>query len=708
MARLAIAKDFLVAFSKLEKPVQKRVVELIDKFEGHTFAGVHLEKPKGARDPRIRTVRVDKYWRGVVLDLGGGDYCLMRVVPHDDAYDKTHTFSVHARLGVLEVRDQAGLEAIEPVLRRRAERATNRLFDGVSDADLVRLGIDEELLPIVRLIDNEDGLIALEPPRVPRHQYDALAGLASGMTVEEVWAEVAADVAAVPAAGSIDTGDLGAAARRTPDWVAFVEGDDELAQMLRPPFSAWRRYLHAAQRDVAFHSAYSGPFLLTGAAGTGKTVVALHRAHHLARNAADPAPGGRPPVLVTTFTKALATTLGAQLDELVEDQRVRARIEVIGVDALAMRIVHEAWEGYPKILIDGDARKRWKDAAKRAACTRSVAFLDREWRQVVLAQRITTGAAYMTCSRRGSGVALARSQRGPVWHAIERFTNDMRTDKLWTHLELADAAADRLTTDQVTYYRHIVVDEAQDLHPAQWRLLRAAVPPGRDDLFITGDPHQRIYNPGVTLSSLGVTTSGRARRLRVSYRTTQEILTTAVPTLGVEPIDGLEDRTETLAGYRSLLHGRRPVFRAYGDRHEELAGLVTQIRAWLDAGIEAEAIGVAGRGRKLVADARSALEAAGVATTELTGSEPEAVRLGTMHAMKGLEFGCVAVIGAESGIVPATKSVTPIEEDPVAHAEDTQRERCLLFVACTRPRDVLVVSYSGTPSRFLPAHTPSR
>lgn len=707
MARLAIAKEFLAEFHKLEKPVRKRVVDLIDKFGEHTHAGVHLEKPKNAADPRMRTVRVDKYWRGVVLDLGGDDYCLMRVVRHDDAYDRTHRFGVNAKLGVLEVWDQAGLEALEPVIRKQAEATPARLFEGTDDADLLRLGIDEQFLPLVHQVTGEDMLLTLEPA-LPRPQYDALAGLASGMSVEDVWAEISADVGGAPSE-EIDTEDLAAAARRTPDWVAFVEGDDELAQMLQPPFSAWRTYLHATQKAVAFHAPYSGPFLLTGAAGTGKTVTALHRAAHLARTAADPAPGGHPPVLVTTFTRALAATLGTQLDELLENEpAARGRIEVVNVDTLAMRVVSEAWGGQPYILTDRQIRDRLRAAARRSGCSRSVAFLEREWKQVILAQRITTGEQYRAINRKGRGAPIAPSQRAPIWHTVENFVAKLREDHAWTFQELADQAADRLLTDGAPPYRHIVVDEAQDLHPAQWRLLRAAAPPGPDDLFITGDPHQRIYNGAVTLSRLGIETRGRARRLRVSYRTTQEILAAAVPTLGPDVIESLGDDEESLAGYRSLLHGRHPTYRAYGTRQDELEGLVSEVRHWLDAGVEAEAIGVAARENPLAKEARTALGYAGIDTSDLLEAEPGKVRVGTMHSMKGLEFRGVAVIGAESGGVPAKWPVTPADEDAVAHAQDMQMERCLLFVACTRPRDFLTVSYVGTPSPFLPSHTPER
>lgn len=252
--------------------------------------------------------------------------------------------------------------------------------------------------------------------------------------------------------------------------------------------------------------------------------------------------------------------------------------------------------------------------------------------------------------------------------------------------------------------RHVIVDEAHDLHPAQWRLLRASVPIGPDDLFVAADPHQRIYDNRVSLTSLGISVRGRSRRLTLNYRTTQEILTWAVPLLGSDPARGLDGEIDTLLGYRSPVHGRPPELHAASSREAELEALVDTIRSWMAAGIEAHAIGVAARSSAAANRARDALKAARVPTLALaTQSGKSAVRVGTMHKMKGLEFQAVAVIGAEDGAVPARAAVTPAAEDPVAHGQDLQRERCLLFVACTRARDHLYVSYAGQPSPFLPA-----
>jgi superfamily I DNA/RNA helicase len=255
-----------------------------------------------------------------------------------------------------------------------------------------------------------------------------------------------------------------------------------------------------------------------------------------------------------------------------------------------------------------------------------------------------------------------------------------------------------------TLYRHVIVDEAQDLHPAQWRLLRAAVAPGHDDMFLAADPHQRIYDNRVSLTSMGMAVRGRSRRLTVNYRTTAEILAWTVPLLGAAPVSGLDGEVDTLRGYRSPVHGRRPEVHAAGSREDEFAALVSRVRSWLDAGVEPHAIGVAARSGAIATQARDALKAARIPTLALTTqSTKNAVRVGTMHRMKGLEFQAVAVIGVDQAVVPAGSAVTPLTEDWLAHDQDLQRERCVLFVACTRGRDQLYVSYTGSPSPFLPA-----
>jgi hypothetical protein len=710
VARLAIAKGFLAEYAKLDKSVQSAVESAISKFAEHTYAGLHLEKLHHSRDDRIRTIRVDSMWRGVVLAPETGDtYCLITVLPHDkaNAYATSHRFSVNQALGVLEVRDEEALQQIQPSLQAVAEADDKRLFAGVSDADLAHLGVDAQILPVVRLLSSDAHLEALQP-MLPDAQYAALYALACGMTVQEAWSEVAQLLPAEVPPESVDSDDLVSAMERTPGQVSFVSGQEELQRILAHPFAAWRTFLHPSQRKIARKIAYSGPAQVTGGAGTGKTVTVLHRAAFLAGRTGEPAPANSaalgeagPSILLTTFTRNLADALDTQLRLLVENPAVRSRVEVLNVDRLAYRIVRQA-RGTPAI-IDGRAlRQRWAEAAADGGLAFTPVFLEHEWEQVVLAQDLRTEQAYLTCLRAGRGHPLTKAQRRQVWRAIEGVCGELTAAGQSTHFQLANEATHLLRKTGQTLYQHVIVDEAQDLHPAQWRLLRAAVPAGANDLFVAADPHQRIYRSRVSLASLGIQVRGRSRRLTVNYRTTQEILAWTVPLLGPAPVTGLDDQADTLLGYRSPMHGRRPEVRKAATRAEELTALIERVRTWLDSGIEPHAIGVAARATRMARDARDELKAAGIPTVSLASQgTKKAVRTGTMHGMKGLEFQAVAVIGVEQSMVPALAAVTSAREDPLTNAQDIQRERCLLFVACTRARDHLYVSYAGERSPFL-------
>jgi hypothetical protein len=708
VARLFLAKDFLPEYALLDKKVQSAVEAAIGKFTDATYAGLHLEKLTHARDDRIRTIRIDASWRGVVLAPESGDtYCLLTVMRHDDAirYARTRRFSVNEAVGVLEIRDEEALQAHASNGRTPvADAATAApLFAQVSDVDLKRLGVDDAVIRVVRPLTAEEHLEALQP-FLPEVQYTALYALACGMTVDEAWDQICQYLPAPTASPpSVDATDLVSAMERTPGQVTPVSGPAELKQILAYPFVAWRTFLHPAQRAIALRESYAGPAQVTGGAGTGKTVTAVHRAAFLARRAASPSlgPEDQPPILLTTFTTSLADALAAQLGMLVGDERIRARVEILNVDKLANRIVRQA-RGATAIADPAMVQARFAVAAAGAGLDLTASFLVNEWEQVILAYDLRTEQEYLECHRTGRGRPLTKAQRGGVWRAAQCVDAELDSAGESTYLQVTCEAARLLTESGRPPYRHIIIDEGQDLNAAQWRLLRAAAAAGPDDLFIAADPHQRIYDNRVSLASLGISVRGRSHRLRINYRTTAEILSWAVPILGTAKVSGLDDDLASLLGYRSPSHGAHPELCAATSREHELAALGTRIRAWVDSGIEPHAIGVAARSSAVASQARDVLKAAGIKTLALaTLSSTSAVRVGTMHRMKGLEFQAVAVIGVEDSAVPASSALTPAEEDPIARQQDLQRERCVLFVACTRARDHLYVSWTGQPSPFL-------
>lgn len=702
MSELSVDKDFLGKYAKLDHRVQRDVRTAIEKFPDLKHSSQHLEKLSGAADPNIRTIRINDNHRGVVLAAKNDQYILLTVLPHDKAnkYAASKRFTINSKLGVLEVRDQTALEAFEPALQAEAAKSEQRLFDHVKDVEMARLGIDPDILPLVRSLTGTEQLDAMEK-LLPATQHGVLIGLAAGWSADEVWSQLCADILDGQQPSEVDTEDFAAAVERTSDQYVRVTGPEELREMLDKPFRAWRLFLHPKQRAVAFRRSFRGPVLISGGPGTGKTVTAVHRAAFLAeRVSADRDGSDGRAVLLTTFNRELANSLTAQLEQLVDDDEIRSRVEVLNVDRLANQIVARARGKKPDIVDAAEFGELWRAAAEKIDDQFSPQFLRREWEQVILAQGIADKAQYLECYRKGRGRKLSRPQKESIWGAVSDVLATLRRNGQYTHLLIAEEAARVLAERSAPPYRHVLVDEGQDLHPSQWRLLRRAAEPGSDDLFVVSDPNQRIYKHRVSLNQLGIEVRGRSHKLKVSYRTTQETLNWAARLLSDQTAEGLDDQPDALTGYRSAIRGRRPITRSYENWAAELEGLVGQVREWLRQGVEPSSIGVAARVRGRLTDINDALERADIPASRQR--KEDAVRVDTMHAMKGDEYQCTAIVGLDDSTAPLPAAITSAEEDTTGHEQDMQSERSLLFVACTRNRDVLYVSYSGTASPFLP------
>lgn len=718
MPRLALSDDFVADLISLQRPVQKEVNDAIQMFRSltvpqlHASKGMHLEKLEGARDPRIRTIRITRFYRGVLLapDDGSGLYTLLRVAAHDEAINWAckRAYSVNGATGGLEVRNVEALEQMETYFETKAVETPARLFARHSDTVLRDLGIDEQVLRLARVCVTADDLTVMAPPMMPADQYEVLEYLAADYSPEDVWEQLIA-----PRGQTVRTAEdrpavtLSEAILNTPNRIVEVTGPGELERILTEDFTRWRVFLHPAQRRYAYHPGFNGPAQVTGGPGTGKTVVALHRVRHLLRTGRE---GDR--ILVTTFTNAMAAALRDSLALLLgdADAHLLDRVDVTTVDSLAARVIREARGSSPKPLTAAAEKSAWTRAAAREDLPWSERFLSQEFRSVVLAQGLQTPEEYLRCMRRGRGTQVGRVQRARLWRVMERFMGDLASRDSATYTMLCDQAA-RILAEKGPSYRHVVVDEAQDLHPAQWRVLRACVAEQADDLFLVGDPHQRIYDSRVSLGSLGINVRGRTSRLRVNYRSTEEILGWSASLLDGQPVGRLgeddddEGGLDSLRGYRSELHGRVPVARGHATQDDELRALVEQIRIWVDKdGVKPSEVAVCARFNTLVDAVITRLRREGVpavAVKDDPGPGVSGVRVATMHGMKGLEFRCVAVVGVTSSVLPFAPQVTPADEDAVQHRADLLAEHCLLFVACTRARDALAISWSGERSRLL-------
>ena len=704
MAELLLDKNFLAELHKLEPPVRQKVIELPGKFENAQHAGVHLEKLNGCADDRVRTVRVDQFWRGVVVKLGGARFALLRVMAHDDAnaWAMKQRFGVNPVTGIVEIIDVPSVAEHVDEVTAREPSGQPSVFDNVADKDFRQVGVDDEVVPLLRRLTDEAEVLAIAS-LLPKAQGDAVLMLADGSTPDEVWAALAEDY--LLSNDTIDTEDLTKALERPGTKAEFVvtSNDEELMALLSSDFEAWRTFLHPAQRAIAEKPTFNGPFRLTGGAGTGKTVVAMHRARFLARQLI--ATGDTTSrILVATYTTSLANNLERTLKSFCSPEEYQ-RLQVSTVDSLAHRTLTAA--GVASRPVDSDELSTLAEQALTMTALDEIGidsrYLLTEWSQVILGRNLQSLADYATSPRPGRGRRLTRQERKRVWETVVQLIGLLDQQRVATFEQTAARAAEHLVAVGAPPYAHIVVDEAQDLHPAQWRLLRAGVAPGMNDLFIVGDAHQRIYDSRVSLSSIGIETRGRARRLKVNYRTSQQILGWALGILSGEPIDDLDGNAERQVGYRSEFQGPPPTVQTFDSPIEEAQYVADEIGTWLSSDVAASSIGVVARTKADLAGVKAALEAHSIDWAEIgTAKSGGKVQLGTMHSSKGLEFARLFVVAANADRVPLPLAVTAAVDDENQHALDVQRERCLLYVACTRARDTLVVSSSGEPSSLLP------
>lgn len=693
------------------------------------LTGLDLKQPQGALDKRVRTARVDLNYRAVLFDMSAGGqafHLLAAIKPHDDAYTLAATLELRVNPvnGIAEVlRHQDVREVVDRQAQRHAQAPTGaqrtRLLP-YTVAELTGIGLIEEIALRAVEITDEDALQEL-CLAVPEWQGDALLQLACGGTIEEVRALYGPtdDPTATP-------DDLGRAFEHPAAQMQFVvvteDNDTELRAMLEGDFHAWRTFLHPEQRTVAYRERWNGAFRLSGGAGTGKTVVAIHRAAFLSRQ-------GRPRVLLTTFTKTLAAQLEADLAQLAGPGRVSrasapaepGTVRVAGVDSIARGIVAKADGHVPKVITTQEEERRWEDAARdlpaltpQEADLLTAGFLGAEYRNVVLAQEITDRPGYLKAPRKGRGVRLNWLQRDRVWAVLELFTRRLEIDGATTFTALVARAArilaDPAARSRVDTFDHIIVDEGQDLHATHWLMLRRLVDAGPNDLFICEDSHQRIYGERLTLSHFGIDVRGRSRKLTLNYRTTRQNLGFALQVLDGDRVVDLEGAQEDRVGYRSRLSGPEPTRHGVASAADEHRLVADIVAGWLAEPASTrpapDSVGVLVRTNRLRDDMARALRQAGLDIETLAGDSEtthRGVRVSTMHRAKGMEFSRVVVAGASDALLPLQSLLDNAAEQDRGDIE--QRERLLLYVACTRARDRLVVTWHGAPSRYLPLAT---
>lgn len=703
-ARVAFSKDFLSSYSKLPRKIQRKVRDFTEKFQRDpTQSGVNFERLNGCRDSKVRSVRIDQAYRAIVIHPPKGDVFLcVWVAHHDDAYDwvRNKRFEVNPRLGtfqLFELTDEA-VEAAERPEPVPVAPPTPRLFDTHDEEDLLLAGVPQVLLATVQALKTDDDLDELAP-HLPADSAEMLYLLAAGYTLYEA-IEEADRTKSAPAA--VDVEDFEAALARPESQGTFrvVDDEEELEAMLDAPLEQWRVFLHPSQRRLVKMDA-KGPVRVLGGAGTGKTVVLMHRARHLVSEVFTD-PNDR--VLVTTFTKNLALDLKANLKQLC-GREAFGRLEIVNLHKWADAFMKR--QGHPFRLLHSERKRRelFETAVSEGDDEFPLEFYIEEWDQVVQPQDVDSRDAYLTARRVGRGTRLGRKQRARAWQVFERYRELLEQGGYSEWQDLVREARMFIEKQRISLpYRAVLSDEVQDFTVNELKLLRAIVPPGPQDLFVVGDAHQRIYGMPTVLGRCGIEIRGRSRRLKVNYRTTEQIRNRAVSILEGCDVDDLDGGLDSLKGYSSLRHGPTPEIQHFASEAEERQFIVDRLKAWIDGDVPAESICLSARTHAQLDERyEPILKGAGYDVVQVqTDPEAEAdkpgIRLATMHRMKGLEFSRVLLAGVQEGKCPLQ---TGPSADAASEEDHELRERCLLYVAATRARDELAVCGFGEPSRLL-------
>ena len=683
-----IADTFTDSLARLSGDEQKIVkTTAFDLQLDPVNPGMQFHKLDKAKDKNFWSVRVSADLR-LIVHKSETSLLLCYVDHHDKAYHwaERRKLETHPKTGaaqLVELRETVKEITVPKYIEGKkspSALAQPTLFATVSDDDLLGYGVPAEWLPDVRRA-NEDSILEIAG-HLPAEAAEALLNLATGVTP------------AVLAQGAVggDPFTHPDAQRR----FRVMSNVDELTRALEYPWEKWTIFLHPAQRQLVERD-YNGPSRVTGSAGTGKTIVALHRAVFLARANPDSR------ILMTTFSETLANALRTKLRRLISNEpRLGERLEVHAINAIGQRL-YELTAGRVNLASREVLRQLMEEASRTAEHKFSLHFLLTEWEQVVDAWQLETWEAYRDVARLGRKTRLAEKPRLLLWSIFEHFRSGLKARNLTTRAAMFTRLAASQAAAKNPPFDFVVVDEAQDISVAQLRFL-AALGGGRaNSLFFAGDLGQRIFQQPFSWKSLGVDIRGRSTTLHVNYRTSHQIRTQADRLLTPEVSD-VDGNTEERRGTVSVFNGVPPEIMVLDSPEEETAA----VAKWLSALKTAEnilphEIGVFVRAPGQLQRATDAVQQAGL-SFKVLDEQIETISgyasIGTMHLAKGLEFRAVVVMACDDEIIPLQERIETVGDD--ADLEDVYNtERQLLYVACTRARDRLLVTGVAPASEFL-------
>lgn len=679
----------------LPKKIQTKVVNFQKKFRECTTAnGMHLEPIAQFNDSSMRTARIDDNYRAVIGLIDDNAY-LLYVGTHENAYNwgirKKLVWNDHTQACQL-VTIQQTTEII--VKTEDKESDVSYPYANITNDKWLKIGVPEELIAQVKLIRSLDDLEPLEE-YLPTDAFENIYNLLDGESIDDIIAEIEDGQAKENEDQLLSNNNK----RR------FVElsDDDTLQRILDDKMDKWQLFLHPSQQKLV-DADYKGTMKVSGGAGTGKTVAALHRLKHLSTN-----PGAK--ILFTTYTK----TLKDNLDLLIQKMEInRSRCTLNNIDQVLIETARQysVKDGYKILDYSGDEEslKLWREVLETEVTEFDEKFLYDEYIDVIVYFGNTDVRSYMMQQRVGRTKALSRKQRIEIWNLVEKYVALKQERKVVDRLELFNETTKFLNENNIRPYTNVIADEFQDFSNPELKFLRALVAEGRNDLFLTGDPMQRIYSGRkINFCAAGINVRGvRSRRLKINYRTTEPIKKVAVSVIKGISFDDMDGGTESMNGYVSLIHGgEKPIYKMVGSASDEVSQIIEWINECVNSHIIPNDICVAAPSMGLMKDLQTYMHSNGVAYKILKGSSKQGasngISLCTLHSLKGLEFKVVILMGINERNIPSkvAEGYPFSGMDALDKKEFLSSKRSLLYVAITRARQLVYLVGYGEPCGLL-------
>lgn len=679
----------------LPKKIQTKVVNFQRKFRECTTAnGMHLEPIAQFNDASMRTARIDDNYRAVIGLIDDNAY-LLYVGTHENAYNwgirKKLVWNDHTQACQLVTVHQITETVVKT---EESESKETYPYDNVLEEQWLKIGVPEELIAQVKLIKSLDDLELLEE-YLPTDAFENIYNLLDGENIDDIIAEIEDGQAKENEDQLLSNNNK----RR------FVEltDDDALQRILDNDMDKWQLFLHPSQQKLV-DADYKGTMKVSGGAGTGKTVAALHRLKHLSGNS-------EAKILFTTYTR----TLRENLEELVKKMGInRSRCTLSNIDQVLIETARQynIKDGYKILDYSGDEEslKLWREVLETEVTEFDEKFLYDEYIDVIVYFGNTDVKSYMMQQRVGRTKALSRKQRIEIWKLVEKYIELKQERRVVDRLELFNETTRYLNDNHIRPYTNVIADEFQDFSNPELKFLRALVAEGRNDLFLTGDPMQRIYSGRkINFGAAGINVRGvRSRRLKINYRTTEPIKKVAVSVIKGITFEDMDGGTESMNGYVSLIHGgEKPIYKIVGNATDEVTQTAEWVNECINNQINANDICIAAPSMGLMKELQSYLHTNGIAYKVLKGTSKQGasngISLCTLHSLKGLEFKVVVLIGINERNIPSkvTEGYPFTGMDALDKKEFLSSKRSLLYVAITRARQLVYMVGYGEATGLL-------